>query len=581
MKLLFTLLLCLLLAGCTAQKEVPTDGAIPVFTETENLLEQQYGSDVEAAFLPVPQADQFLPADDGFLLRSGSTLMILNEALQITASRTLDFEPLAAVRSDTVSVFDAGSRQFSLMDLSLQEMQCLTLPANLSGVPVCADNTLYYCTDNGIYRWDLVSGIRRRIRESAYEKQTLVDIHTNPAVLQYRILENGQEKDLFVDCESGRLLHTLAAPAKLTTFQGRYYCVFSSGSVENLVFGKDAEMPMGLFTGFHSGRGIFLAESHNGLILEKNQLSCYDLETGLPVDTLSLHHPPETILEHNGRILLLIREGSHSVLLHWQPGSTTTEGPVHTGPWFTSDAPDHAGLSQCREYAEQLSEQYGLDVRIWKDAAAVSPWDYTFTPEYRYPVLLNQLQTLEQGLSRYPKELLSQTAAHFDALKICLVQSVTGTAGSGSLVTATGVQFLNDKDAHVVIAAGPYQEQALYHELFHVMETHILSCSNALDRWNELNPAGFSYDLDHTANAQRNSGVYLENGTRAFVDTYSMSFPKEDRARIFEYAMLEDSAHLFRSDTMQRKLSAICSGIREAYNLENRDGPFPWEQYLH
>lgn len=581
MKLLFTLLLCLLLAGCTAQEEVPTDGTVPVFKETENLLEQQYGSNVEAAFLPVSQVDQLLPAGDGFLLRSGSTLMILNEDLQVTNSCILDFEPLATVRSDTVTVFDAGSRQISLMDLTFQETQCLTLPSDLSGIPVFADNTLYYCTDSGIYRWDLTSGIRRRIRESAYGQQTLVDIHANPAVLQYRILENGQEKDLFVDCESGRLLHTLAAPANLTTSQGRYYCVFSSGSVENLVFGRDSEAPLGLFTGFHSSRGIFLPESHSCLILEGNHLSCYNLETGLLMDTLSLHHTPEAILEHDGRILLLIREDDHSVLLQWQPESILEEGPVHTGPWFTADAPDHAGLSQCREYAEQLSELYGLDVRIWKDAAAVSPWDYTFTPEFRYPVLLNQLQTLERGLNRYPKELLSQTAAHFDSLKICLVQTVAGTAGAGSLSTATGVQFLNDRDAHVVIAAGPYQEQALYHELFHVMETHILSCSNALDRWNELNPAGFSYDLDHTTNAQRNSGVYLENGTRAFVDTYSMSFPKEDRARIFEYAMLEDSSHLFRSDTMQRKLSAICTGIREAYNLENTDGPFPWEQYLH
>ena len=190
------------------------------------------------------------------------------------------------------------------------------------------------------------------------------------------------------------------------------------------------------------------------------------------------------------------------------------------------------------------------------------------------------MEPLITCLSRYPKALLTETAAHFDSLKLCLVQSVTGIAGENSLSTATGIQFLNGSDAHVVLAAGEYMEQALYHELFHVMETHILSHSSALDRWNELNPAGFSYDLDHSANARRNSGVYLDTETRAFIDTYSMSFPREDRARIFEYAMLEDSGHLFASKIMQQKLRAICTGIREAYGLEKSKDIFPWEQYL-
>jgi len=130
----------------------------------------------------------------------------------------------------------------------------------------------------------------------------------------------------------------------------------------------------------------------------------------------------------------------------------------------------------------------------------------------------------------------------------------------------------------VVIAVGKYSEQALYHELYHVMETHILTESTALDQWNSLNPPGFTYDNGY--HSDRDSGIYLQGDSRAFVDTYSMSFPKEDRARILEYAMLPDNRDLFSSEIMQEKLTAICRGIREAYRLKEYEKPLLWEQYL-
>ena len=112
------------------------------------------------------------------------------------------------------------------------------------------------------------------------------------------------------------------------------------------------------------------------------------------------------------------------------------------------------------------------------------------------------------------------------------------------------------------------------------METHILNESIAFDQWNALNPSGFEYDYDYQANAQRDAGVYLRGENKAFIDTYSMSFPKEDRARIMEYAMLPGNQELFRSEILQKKLLTLCQGIREAYGLKKSEEVFVWEQYL-
>ena len=169
---------------------------------------------------------------------------------------------------------------------------------------------------------------------------------------------------------------------------------------------------------------------------------------------------------------------------------------------------------------------------------------------------------------------MQDTAAHFDGLTVCLVRKISGRAEAGSLPSPTGIQFLEDNRAFVAITTGKHAEQALYHELYHVMETHVLTKSAALDQWESLNPVDFSYG------DQNIPDVYLQGQTRAFADRYSTGAPKEDRGRIFENAILPSREGLFRSEYMQRKLSALCLGIREAYGLKKYPEALPWEQYL-
>ena len=252
----------------------------------------------------------------------------------------------------------------------------------------------------------------------------------------------------------------------------------------------------------------------------------------------------------------------------------------YRSPYYTADSPDAAGLARCRAIAEEIGQTHGIQVLIGEEAAATEPWDYDLEPEYLVPVLLRELQLLQTRLAHYPDGFLADTASHFSRLKLCLVRSIRGSTDSGSPDYTTGLQFQEGADTYVAIALGVPSEQALYHELFHVIETRILSESKAFDQWNDLNPAGFCYDYDYTANAQRDSGVYLFEDHRFFVDTYSMSFPKEDRARIMEYAMLPGMEDLFRSEGMQKKLKTLCHGIRDAYNLETYEAPLLWEQYL-
>ena len=98
--------------------------------------------------------------------------------------------------------------------------------------------------------------------------------------------------------------------------------------------------------------------------------------------------------------------------------------------------------------------------------------------------------------------------------------------------------------------------------------------------WEDLNPAGFSYNYDYLANPERDDYQLNAGSGRAFIDLYSMSYPREDRARIMEYAMLDDQEYLFQSAPMQAKLRKLCLGIRKAFDLEKEPVVYRWEQYL-
>ena len=102
----------------------------------------------------------------------------------------------------------------------------------------------------------------------------------------------------------------------------------------------------------------------------------------------------------------------------------------------------------------------------------------------------------------------------------------------------------------------------------------------AYDRWNNLNPPDFQYDNNYVSNQSRDGSPWLKEGREYFIDTYSMSYPKEDRARLFEYAMTSGHEELFQSVNLQRKLRQMCLGIREAFGLEKSADIFLWEQYL-
>lgn len=604
------ILFCLLLCGC-ARTEAEIETEVPAITaatvpETEPVtmyapnhpLEEENRGALRVYPLTLRKVNGMQAMGDDLVVFSGqgcTTLTLLTgRKLSVAASLTLEHEltaddPSVRAGNGTLSYFDSGKQETVVLDDRLKEVSRIAVTEALSGSPILSSdrNTLYYCTAEAILAWDLETGIHRTVKELCYEEQTLTGLHLNDTVLQCRIRDGETVRTLFLAADTGRLLSQQEGDVTLHTDAGRYYAELNAGSLKLLVFGGVSASANILYPEDLAAKNFFLPEDRAVITAsdlgDSTLLSYYDLETGLRRAELSLPalQTPKTVLGAAGDSVYLLAydpEQDCDTIYQWEVPDNTTGTKQYTDTYLTEDSVNSAGLDQCRAYAAELSDKYGFRICVGQDALAVQPWDYEFEAEYLYQVLQQELTLLDQRLSQFPQEVLEKTVSHFSSMTVCLVRQITGTAESGSLDTATGIQFLEGTDAYVVISVGQYSEQALYHELFHVMETHILDKSIAFDQWEELNPAGFEYH--YGSGAATDAAQYLTGDARAFIDEYAMSFPKEDRARIMENAILPGNEALFRSPILQAKLVKLCEGIRQAYGLRKSPEVFVWEQYL-
>lgn len=611
MKRLFPLLLTLcLLCGCAAQyPETETEAATaPALAEeiagpaheVLSLALLSEGTALTEYALSEPVTG-FLPLGDHFLFFSGSetTAMTLlepetGEALAVYEAPLMLTPESAMVQllENGISYYNGETRETVVLDASLRETSRIAAPEDLAGMPLLSrDGTaLYYCTASAVRCLDLSSGISRMLKEAAYSTQSLSGLLMEDTVVQVSITDSrGIWRTLFLSAETGQLLGDTEGNILPVTAEGRFCLCLQEGTLQTILFSQDDGTTLTLLPRSTDSTCYFLPGSHSAVTAawaaDGFLLELYDLDSGRRTSALSLEpglYPRNVRQASDGTVWFLCDQDSGEALLcRWDPKDTpVSDTTLYTSPRYTHAEPDYDGLAACTLYAQEIGEKYGVEVLVYKDAVAVEPWDYDLEYEYQAAVLRRELEALDARLGNFPEGFLQTLAGKFTALRICIVRSAEGSPQSGSLEAVNGIQFWNGYDAYIVLASDHDTEYALYHELSHLMETVVLTESAAYDRWENLNPASFQYDNDYISNQTRDGSQWLQPGKEYFIDTYSMSYAKEDRARLFEYSMTSGHEELFQSPNLQAKLRQLCLGIREGFGLKKYEGSLPWEQYL-
>lgn len=593
---------CLFLCGCgavTDRQETLSRGETEAAAEASQVVigPQVCFDGALLVYSPgVSDATGLYAMGSDLLVLSGTeqtTLTVLQgENLTKAASLTLSFlltsgDPSLVVGDGYLSYFDPAARETLVLDSALRTVSHIPAPEDLQGVPILSGdrNSLYYCTRDGVRVWDLETGLHRRIKEMAFPGQTLAGLFLQDTVLLCAIPEEGQNRSTLVSAQTGALLYEAAGDITLSGQNGWYSASLPRGLDQVLICGEDPQNPQ-LFLPAEDTLRCFFLTNRAGAVTYGNQGVCrldyYDLLSGQRTSSLTLDAgftPIASADTPEGALYILARLNTAYVIFRWDTSPDNALAVQEEVSYLSSYEGDPAAEAQCAAYAARLSEKFGITVLIGQEAARLSPRDIRLEPETQPGILLRELKSLEKRLSVFPDTLLPDTASHFTSLNLCIVQSVTNTARAGNPEPTDGVQFLDGGDAYVVITSGKYAQQSLYRQLFHAMETHILTESSALDQWNKFNPQGFAY-TQGVFEENEPSEDWLSGENQAFLDTDSMTLPKEDRSRIFAAAMLPGNKETFRPWILQRKLTALCKGIREAYALTESPESYPWEQYL-
>lgn len=491
--------------------------------------------------------------------------------------------------------YDSDKTQLVYLDVNLKEVNRVDVPGGVLENPVVSDDhkTAYYCTQDGLYAFDLENKLPKLLREMKHEQQSVVKLHLNGSVAECAIEEpNGRTTTLFVSTQNGQTLYETFDSVDLHTNGDQFFAFCSEGAGQEFLLGNQ----QGVTGAFLPGDSVSYAEmipGRNAVITtryaeaEKNCVATYyDLAEGKRTAELTLPGVDcirSVYSREEDNLLWMLRydpEFDCMVICSWDlTKSQVADDAIYVGKRYTEEEPDTDGLAECQKIADEMEQRYGIEIALWKDATQFQPEEYTLETAYQVPTIRSGLQQLDQALARYPDGFFEKTgsASRNKRITFCLVRSIQGKSAG----TMQGLQYWDrDNNAYIALRVSNELERYIYHEVFHVIDNRVFAKCSAYDNWENLNPKGFQYDYNYTSYVDRDGSAYLEKETRAFIDSYSMTYPTEDRARIMEYAMLEGSGDYFVSSIMQEKLARICQGIRKAYNLTKSTEQFPWEQYL-
>ncbi len=619
MKRLWALMMALMVLLCGCGQDETLKSSVVVTTEPttapietpEDSVTQDY-----AGYLPDSQIEELtngaikvyeldgegyrgvLLLGDSLLLLSGDEDTTLTALAPDGTSTTLALENQFLLPEDmtiiskrgAVAYYDFERQAMILLDETLKELQQVAMPEAMVGKPVVTPNwsLIYYFTEDALRCLDISTGIDRMLKQIQFSSQEIYALHFDGTLLQCLVMDDESFKTMMISGENGALMYESEDSPILFTHADRYFATHYDGGIIQNLFGTlesdilclNVEHPLYLSSP-ELWAAVTCAETDSGVIL-----SYYDLETGCRSSavTLPAEYAPEWMIgdvQRNAIWFTMLDENFDTVLCRWDVASSETgETESYVSPYHTEDDPDVDGLNQLIQQADALGREYGIRIRIYEDAINVQPSDYTFEPEHSVDAYNHYLTILEEALAQYPDGFLKKLGSTSDngKLTISLVGGAYGENSLGSLDSANGVHFYNDGDVYIALVMGDAFLGTLYHELFHAIDTYVLSHCNVYDDWEDLNPKGFEYDNDYVTNQFREDYQYLDED-RWFIDMYSMSYAKEDRARIMEYAMQGENEFFFESKHMQTKLQVLSKGIRKAFGLKNTQ-TLPWEQYL-
>lgn len=244
------------------------------------------------------------------------------------------------------------------------------------------------------------------------------------------------------------------------------------------------------------------------------------------------------------------------------------------------------------QLAEKLEDTYGITLYTGSAGNDFNVEGYVGRAELEPVVIYDALQRIDSILSLYPEGMLRETYDGIcESLQIYLCADLYGYASDG-LSKAGGLTATDGQDIVVVLDVYNGLETTLPHELSHVFDVRIASAAASSGQdwlwiWETIHPFDDAYLYSYEGYQSQYAYTFDGESRQAriwFIDSYSRSFPTEDRARIMEYLFdpyADGLSEALQSPHLLEKARFYSYILRQCFpSCAASSQPIYWETYL-
>lgn len=222
--------------------------------------------------------------------------------------------------------------------------------------------------------------------------------------------------------------------------------------------------------------------------------------------------------------------------------------------------------------AEAIEEKYDVNIVMGENVTCDFE-AYEYEQVVDETLIMDALEQLELALSAFPDGVCTEMASDYASgfhIYLC------------GAFTPKDSENISDAGAFYVFENGCYNlaldvtlgntEPNVIHEMTHAIDNYFAFCgaSEKLETdWNACNPEGFTYHESYFGYEDLYEYTYADDYETVddiyFIDTYSRTFPGEDRSRVFEFFGSESCKEdwLLESEPLRRKARVLLDYCRE------------------
>lgn len=510
--------------------------------------------------------------------------------------------PNAQVCGDKVAVIDWGLGKVILLNKSFEVLGEYTTDTSYCGIYLDEKATNIYCfTQNGIKVIDIASGKTSMLVEEATMLFSTEKCGYTVGIT-YTDKQTQMNENAVVDLTKG----TIEKIPYDGAFQSVEYSenIWFAGVIgrEDTYYLGKADRPKSFVP---HGEHTLVTMIANPLRLMatsyddygRTSLAVYSLDgkflsqTKLSENVASVIFEPIWSEADGGYFLIAIDNTGKDQLLFWDMSIPNIGEDLTLKAEYEENVSSNSKVSkELLDRAEQIASKYEVEILLG-DQTEDSYGEFNALHEMGEAYISEGLDALESALSKYPENFMKQLI-YGDQRKLefhltgafTLKEYPEGDVNGFTYYIGLAQEAAGKNLVIVDITMASSIEETIHHELMHIIDFKLRFDANVRkdavyseEAWMALNPKGFTYveDKFHLPES-----IYNDGYEEYFIDLYSRTDAKEDRARIMEYAMADEEWAFSNADGRYEKLEYLSECIRDAFDTKGWPAKTVWEKTL-